>query len=365
MRKLYLDNIRWITVVLVVIYHVIYMYNGVVTAGVLGPFQEVQYQDMFQYLVYPWFMLLLFVVSGMCARFYLIRHTDREFLKARTVKLLVPSTIGLFVFQWILGYYNMAIANAFEPMTANVPKFAIYLIMAVSGTGVLWYIQLLWFFCVLLVVIRKLEKDRLYAKCGKANMLVLLLLTIAIYGSAQVLNMPMIVVYRFGIYGLGFLIGYFILSHDEVMERLTKWWLPLSVAAVALGILFAVCYFGQPYAEHSVLDTPLCNIFAWTSVLAILAFMSKWGNFQNTFSRWMSEKSWGLYVFHYMTLAICAYYLHVYAPDMPAIICYLLTAVSAFAGGYLLNEIIRRIPVLRWCVLGIRKTERKNGNVSG
>ena len=71
MRKLYLDNIRWITVVLVVIYHVIYMYNGVVTAGVIGPFSETQYQDVFQYLVYPWFMLLLFVVSGTCARFYL------------------------------------------------------------------------------------------------------------------------------------------------------------------------------------------------------------------------------------------------------------------------------------------------------
>ena len=28
-RKLYLDNIRWMTVVLVVIYHVVYMFNGV------------------------------------------------------------------------------------------------------------------------------------------------------------------------------------------------------------------------------------------------------------------------------------------------------------------------------------------------
>ena len=40
MRKVYLDNIRWITVVLVVVYHVIYMYNGVETAGVIGPFAD-------------------------------------------------------------------------------------------------------------------------------------------------------------------------------------------------------------------------------------------------------------------------------------------------------------------------------------
>ena len=70
-RKPYLDNIRWLTVVIVVIYHVIYMYNGVQLFGVIGPFKEHQLQDAFQYMVYPWFMALLFVVSGMSSRYYL------------------------------------------------------------------------------------------------------------------------------------------------------------------------------------------------------------------------------------------------------------------------------------------------------
>lgn len=73
MRRLYIDNIRWMTVVLVVLYHVIYMFNGIETFGVIGPFSGVQYQDTYQYLVYPWFMLLLFVVSGMSARYALWR----------------------------------------------------------------------------------------------------------------------------------------------------------------------------------------------------------------------------------------------------------------------------------------------------
>lgn len=34
-RRIYLDNIRWITVCIVVIYHVIYMYNGVQLFGVI------------------------------------------------------------------------------------------------------------------------------------------------------------------------------------------------------------------------------------------------------------------------------------------------------------------------------------------
>lgn len=149
MRKVYIDNIRWITVALVVIYHVIYMFNGVETAGVIGPFVKSQYQDVYLYMVYPWFMLLLFVVSGMCARFCLEGCLDKAFLKKRTQKLLVPSIIGLFVFQWILGYYNM----------------------------------MLWLFSVILVVIRKLEKDRLYSKCEKAPVWLLLLFTIVAYGA--------------------------------------------------------------------------------------------------------------------------------------------------------------------------------------
>ena len=65
-RKYYLDNIRWITVVIVVLYHVIYMYNAEGIPGVCGKITdlEVQYFDVFQYIVYPWFMMLLFMVSG-------------------------------------------------------------------------------------------------------------------------------------------------------------------------------------------------------------------------------------------------------------------------------------------------------------
>ena len=64
MRKTYIDNIRWITVLLVVIYHVVYMFNGVTGVGVIGPFSGFQPQDAFLYIVYPWFMFLYVVISS-------------------------------------------------------------------------------------------------------------------------------------------------------------------------------------------------------------------------------------------------------------------------------------------------------------
>ena len=66
----------------------------------------------------------------------------------------------------------------------------------------------------------------------------------------------------------------------------------------------------------------------------------------------MNRKAWGLYLFHYLPLAVCAWYLHLYTKLSP-VSMYLLVGVAAFGGALILYEIIRRIPVLRWCVCGI------------
>lgn len=358
MRRKYLDNIRWVTILIVIIYHVIYMFNGVTTYGVLGPFSEDQPQDIFLYIVYPWFMFLLFVVSGMAARFELDHKGESGFIRNRTRKYLVPSTIGLFVFWWILGYYNMRIGGAFESM-GTVPKPVLYLIMCISGIGPLWYIQMLWLFSLILIWIRKIEKDRVYNLAAKTNVFIIVLLGIAVYGAAQVLNTPIVVVYRFGIYGLGFLLGYFIFSHEEVMEKLEKYWMLFGLLALAFCILFLVFNLGKPYPEHEVLDTFLCNMYAWFGTLGLLAFMKKWGDFHNGFSDWMCRKSWGLYVFHYLGIAISSWYIKMYLPQMPVFFVYLLVLVSGIAGALLLYEIISRIPVLRWCVLGIKQNKSR------
>lgn len=357
MRKHDVDNIRWMTVLLVVVYHVIYMYNGVITSGVIGPFQEVQYQDALQYLLYPWFMVILFVISGMSARYYLENHTISEFLAVRTRKLLVPSTIGLFVFQWILGYFNMAISNAFETISESVPKAVLYLIMAVSGTGVLWYIQMLWLFSLILAFIRRFETGKLYRFCEKANPFILVALGVPVWASAQILNTPIIAVYRFGIYGCCFLLGYFVFAHETVIERLSRYWLAFACASIVLGCGYIYYYFGENYAQAPVVNSPFSVAYGWMAVLAVFAAMRRWGNATSPIATWMREKSFGLYVFHYLPLAAVAYWLnrYTYLSAMPS---YLISGAAAFSGGFLLYEIISRIPLLRWCVLGIKKREK-------
>jgi peptidoglycan/LPS O-acetylase OafA/YrhL len=304
-------------------------------------------------------MVLLFVVSGMSSRYYLEKHTEKEFIRSRTRKLLVPGTIGVIVLGWIQGYYNMLISNAFETFDITaIPKPVAFLILVLSGIGVLWFVQMLWIFSLLLVLVRKIEKDRLYDVCKKCGIIVLLLLGILVYFADQVLNTPVITVYRFGIYGIAYFIGYFVLSHEEVADRLTKFWLPVGVIALATGIAYTVLYFGENYAVEPFVNNVLACAYGWLMTLAIIAFMKVHGDSTNAFTRWMHKKSWGLYIFHYLPLSMTAWYLSVYASGLPAVFHYVLTLVAGLAGGVLLYEIISRIPVLRWCVLGIIKEKK-------
>ena len=359
MRKYYLDNIKWAVVVIVVIYHVFYMYNAEGIPGVAGRITklDVQYYDIFQYIVYPWFMMLLFMVSGISARLDLARHTAGEFIRRRTRKYLVPSTIGLFAFQFVQGYVNVCLGGLFE-REPDIPFPGKALICVMSGIGVLWYIQLLWVFSILLVLVRMIEKDRLWKLFGKPGLPllpVLIATAVPVYWSGQILNTPIIVVYRFGLYFFVFLLGYFVLSHDEAVDVLKRWFLLPAVAAAVFGILFCMRYFGENYADVPANRSVLFLGYGYFACLAILGGMAKYCDFSNRFTQWMSRRSFGLYVFHYLGISSVGLFVG-RTGVLPAPAVYLLSLLAGFAGGYLLNEIISRIPGYRWAVLGIRST---------
>lgn len=358
MRKYYLDNIRWITVILVIIYHVIYMFNGIATAGVIGPFHENQYQDGLQYILYPWFMILLFIVAGMCSRYYLASHTIREFIRSRTQKLLVPSTIGLLVTGWIQGYISMAVSDAFRTMPDTIPGFFMYLIMVLSGTGVLWFIQMLWLFSMLLAMIKKYEKGKLYELGGKANILTMVLLVIPVYLSGLILNTPVICVYRFGIYGFTFFLGYFVFAHEKVTDRLSNCSIPLLASAVLFALIYLLTHYRDNYAVMPTVNCIPAVVYGWTACLAMIGCMKKWGNKMPEFASFLSRRSFGLYVFHYLPLSATAYMLHKFT-SLSALPMYLFTAFAAFIGSFVMYEIISRIPVLRWCILGISHSNNR------
>ena len=68
----------------------------------------------------------------------------------------------------------------------------------------------------------------------------------------------------------------------------------------------------------------------------------------------MTRHSFGLYICHYLALSAAAYGL-VCCLRWRGVGVYLLSAAATFGGGLALYAVLRRIPVVRYCVFGIQK----------
>lgn len=359
-RKHYIDNIRWVTILVVIVYHVIYNFNTVGVIKNIG-IDGMSQLDAFLTFVYPWFMCLLFVVGGMSARYSLEKRSGREFAKERATKLLVPSIAGVFLLGWISSWVTNQYTDMFMGNGDLIPGPIKYIIYCLMGIGPLWFAHELFLASMVLLLIRAIDKkDKLWELGGKAKLWVLLLLVAAVWGSSWILNTPLIEVYRNGIYLFMFLLGYYVFSHEEVTDQLVRFKLPLMIVALITGVAYTIVYYGENYAARECLRSFFTNAYAWIMILAILGCFKAWCNGETKFSRYMTERNFGFYVLHYPVLIIIAYLVTTYL-KLPMILNYIVILVLELIFLPLVYEGIHRIPVVRFLILGEKKKkENKN-----
>ena len=363
MRKYWIDNLRWVTVLLVLLYHVVYFFNNKGVFGGIGGFGTFpecpQYQDVVMYILYPWFMPLLFLLAGVSARYALEKYGGRAWFKARTRKLLVPSTVGLLVFQWMTGYFNTAVA-ARTGVFDGVPFIGRYLICAFSGIGPLWFIQDLWLFSLILLVVRRLDAgNRLWNACGKLNIYGILLLGVVFWAAEQLLIRNPRPESADGLYNLYkplfyltvFLMGYFIFSHERVQEALGKARTPLLCCALVAGGVLIGTTFGQNNTTPQYLCSPLNCLYGWLACLAMMGCFQARFNGTGAAAGYLSRASFGFYIVHYLVIASLGYMMKTYT-GLPAWSMYVILTLAVFTLSPLLYEILRRIPFVKWAVLG-------------
>ena len=372
MRKHWIDNLRWVTVLLVLLYHVIYFYNNKGVFGGIGGFGDgPQYQDVLMYVLYPWFMPLLFLLAGMSAKYALDNHSGKEWLRSRTRKLLVPATIGLLVFQWMTGYFNTHVAG--NDVLSAVPQPVKFFLWAVSGIGPLWFIQDLWIFSLILLLIRsvvrlctskhqRIEEDTHKSIPPQRNWILaiaLVLLGVLFWlGERTLVFNPrpesldgLWNLYKPIFYFILFLLGYFIFSRDRVQEVLGKYWIPLMACAIASCVALTVTTFGQDNTSPKYMSSPLNCLYGWLMCLAMMGWFKARFDRTGRFAAYMTRSSFGLYIVHYLVVASLGYMMKVHTA-LPPVAIYLILTVAVFTLSPLLYEGLRRIPVIRWCVLG-------------
>lgn len=347
-RKNYFDNVRSATILLVLIYHVVYIFNS---AGVVSniPIQGIPTLDSICYFLYPWFMCLLFLVAGISARYSLQTRSTRQFARERVRKLIVPYLSGAFLLGWLNGWVTAHYVDMFGGQA--VPGFVKYLVYTLN-IGPLWFLLELFVLSMILLLIYRLDRrDRLWTLAGKASLPLIILLVLPVWGSSYLLNTPVVVVFRNGIYGLMFLLGYYVFSHDTVLTKIKQYAVPFLIVAVALGIVEVWYFFGQNYVSDACLQHPLTNLYLWMMILAVLGCAQRWLNFSNSLTKYLQKRSFALYVFHYPLLVTAAYLIMTYV-GLPMAAVYLILLPFTFAAPLFFYEIISKISVIRYLLLG-------------
>ena len=103
MRKHYIDNLRWITLLILIPYH---------TAQAWNTWKEPNYifiegnRLISSIIVFfgPYFMPVLFVLSGISTKSALEKRTNKEYLIERVKRLFIPFLFGTIVLVPIMTY---------------------------------------------------------------------------------------------------------------------------------------------------------------------------------------------------------------------------------------------------------------------
>ena len=250
MRRIWLDNLRWVIILLVVLHHLVCFFNSAgVPMNVNAP--GIPALDAIAYFCYPWFMPCMFLLAGISARYALEEQSTGRFLAARVRKLLIPFAAGVVLLGIPLVSFAFAVkGGSVGEMIAYFPSPAIALFfLALMGMGPQWFLLALFLVTLLLLPLRRLDRSgRFYDLCGRAGMPVLLGLWLLFWAGSQVLNATN----RYLLYFVLFLAGYFLFAHDEVTQRLQRFHLPLlgasglGAGAVVRQKLCRRCLCGRP-----------------------------------------------------------------------------------------------------------------------
>ena len=340
MRKNYLDNIRWTVIILVLVFHVVSIFSScgaVMSINAPG----IPALDTIGYLIYPWFMCLLFVVSGICARISLEKRNGRAFVRDRARRLLLPF-LSYIVFIGPLDSGLSIRVNGIPEAFASLPEWVVFCIRAVQGMGPSWFLLQLFVLSACLAGIRKADKKgRLSALGEKCTLPILLLLYFPVLASAQILYIAY--TFRVGLYLLLFLMGYYVFSHEKIMRQLQKYCLPLLGTGLAAGAAQTVFSWGIPY--QMTVNNPVVMLYTWLMLLGLLGAAGRWFNFRSRFTSYMSSHSFGIYYFHYVPMIYTTWFL-TDRFTLPYLWNYILVFLFSLSAALLLGMGFGRIPVL-------------------
>lgn len=352
MRKYYIDNTRILCILLLFPFHTAMVFNNFGENFYVHS-EESILATQFIVGVYPWWMSVLFALAGMSTVYALKNRTAGEYAKERFFKLFIPllsALVFLIPVQTYIAdiYFNDYKGNYFEHLSVflSITDFNGYDgHFTPAHTWFMLYLFVISMVCLPLMIWYK--KREIKIDGSKLTMVKIIPICIIILLCTLI---PEIGGKSIGEFGACFLLGYFVLSQEEVQDRLEKNYIWLTVAW--LGLIIIRCTMYQMGNSDGIVWDIEQRVLSWIGILAIIGAGKKHLSAQTVFTKYFAPAAFPIYFFHQTVMVIVAFFLVPFITV--AGIQYISIVIISFVVTLLLYEICRRFVITRF-LFGIKK----------
>lgn len=346
-RKHYLDNLRWLCILMLLPFHAAMAFNTWGEANYIW-FNGNCILSSFVMFISPWYMPLLMVIAGISARYSLVKRSASEFVKERLQKLFLPLIAGTVTEVAVVTYF----ADRFfcDYQGSFFEHYGIFFTRITDLTGYdggftpghLWFLLYLFIISMLCLIPITLQK-KLYPKfsCDKIHIIVVFLMGLIPLIVSPVLNFGGKSVAS---YTVLFLLGYYIISEETVMDKIIKYRFFCLYCMVITDIADVIMVVWMKNA-NGFLNTTVHYFVMWFGVLTIMGFAKNGFCQFNRVTKYFTTRSFGIYIFHMAWIVALQFYL--YQITKNTVLLFLLPTVGAFILTVFTVELVRKIPVLR------------------
>jgi len=373
-RLYYIDNLRWLMIIFVVVMHV----N--VTYGNIGSwyYTEKAKLDMFQTIFFgiyasftqAYFMGLLFFIAGYFVPSSYDHKGFGKFFKERLIRLGIPTLI----FMLILHPLTLIILNHFLHWNMNILEYYIRYIRTfhfIGSSGPLWFALALFIFSLFYAIIRLFVSQHTKTDVEPVSIIInkiistgfiiaiITFLTRIIFPiGSSILNMQLCF---FPQYIVLFILGIVFLRRNLLLSipyKLGINWFKYTLI-IGIPVWFLLMIFGkdttntlQPYLGHITWQAAAYafweSFFCIGVCLGLVVWFREKFNMQGKWSKFLSANAFGVYVFHTPILV----FISMLFKDitMYPLLKYFIVALVTLPTCFLISIILRKIPGLGYII---------------
>lgn len=346
MRKHYIDNLRWIILLILIPYHTAQAWNTWGEPNYIF-FEGNRLISSIIVFFSPYFMPLLFVLAGISTKHALQKRTRKEYLFERIKRLLVPFLFGTIVLMPIMTYiadkFNYSYSGGF------FEHYAIFFTKYTDLTGADGGFSLgqFWFLLYLLII-------------SIVSVGLITLLNKAVFKSER--TIPFWLVFVLGLplpllsdllsiggkslveYTYLFMLGYYVFADEKIIGKAEKnSWLLFGIGIVAS--ILNVYFFIWANVECVLLNDVTKYVSEWIMIIALIGLAKRYLNFSGKVSNCMSTRSFLFYTYHFIWVVLFQYILYGLVGNQPVIL-FVGTVIPAYFVTFVCGEISIRIPVM-------------------